>query len=400
MLLLVGGIGAIAAVIMATLSGTPGAQAATKPFKKGSFKALYVMPMSGPLGVIGKVESAGAKAAANYINSQGGINGHKVEVTIIDDVGDGAKATAAALQASSATKYNFIFCGSTQAEGLPCAAAIDKNNALKIPGTQDGSFNRLKRTFGPGLDYPIQGKSMIEYMIKRNIKSFAALAPDNASGRSGVQQLERWANASKGKIKFTRSVFVPLGTADTTPQLQQAMATNPAALTISAFNPVGLAMLRSRTKLGLNIPVYGDVSFATGSLNSLTKEQRSGVFNQVYPVMVNGSKAQRSKEFKAFANAFHAVYGNDTMPLGIQAGYVVWNPLMAARAAAKKAKSIDGAKMAKAMPMLTTKANVPGWIGVSTLYSKTSHLPRGSGKDFGYEAAGTTDTSGYLHPGS
>jgi len=44
----------------------------------GDFKVLYIGPMSGSEAIVGKAESAGAKAAAAVINAQGGILGHHV----------------------------------------------------------------------------------------------------------------------------------------------------------------------------------------------------------------------------------------------------------------------------------------------------------------------------------
>ena len=66
-----------------------------------------------PVGGVGKVEIAGMKAAANIINRQGGILGSKVEITTKDDAGDGAKATAAALQeiaAPTTTSSSAVVC--------------------------------------------------------------------------------------------------------------------------------------------------------------------------------------------------------------------------------------------------------------------------------------------------
>ncbi len=387
----VGLVAALAALLMASLSP---AKAATKP----PFKVLMVNSFSGPLAGVGKTESAGMRAAINVVNRSGGINGSKVELTTKDDGGDGAKATAAALQETSATTYNLVFCGAVLAVALPCAPAIDKTAGLKISGTQDASYNKLSRTFGVGSLYEPIEESVVLYMIKKKVKSFAIIAPDNASGRACSPALAGAARKHKKQITLTKTVLVPPTVADATPQVQSAMASNPQAIVHCALG--NLAALRARKKLGLNIPVYTDWLFNTGSLNSLTAEERSGVTVQGWPFMFKGNKATKTKAFSAFAAEFNKEFGPGAVPLAIPAAVTAWNTLMLARAAAKQAKSIDGAKMAKAMPKLTKISKVPGFFGVKTLYTKHSHNPKGDPTSWIFQKAGTTGTDGYVVPGT
>ena len=57
------------------------------------------MPKSGAFAVAGDEELDGFEAAVNVINAQGGILGHKVQLTVLDDPQDvGATAVAQAQQ--------------------------------------------------------------------------------------------------------------------------------------------------------------------------------------------------------------------------------------------------------------------------------------------------------------
>ena len=70
-----------------------------------------------------------------------------------------------------------------------------------------------------------------------------------------------------------------------------------------------------------------------------------------------------------------------------------------ARAAARLAKSTDGAKLIKVMPKLRRASQVPGFLtGPTTLYDKKNHNPRGNPKDWIYVRAGTTGPDGYVTP--
>ena len=125
-----GVVACLVAMAMAALSGS--ATAAPK-----TFNVLATLPVSGPLSVIGKTESASLRGAADLINKQGGILKQKVVVDILDDSGDGAKATAAAIQALGQKKYQLIICGATGDTAVPCSKAIAKNPALQIPSASE-----------------------------------------------------------------------------------------------------------------------------------------------------------------------------------------------------------------------------------------------------------------------
>ena len=279
---------AIAAVALAAMAVSTNAAAAP-------FKILFVTPLSGPLSVIGKTEVAGMKAGANIVNSQGGILKQKVELTIRDDAGDGAKATSIALQETAATKYNVISCGSQLAQGLPCAQALRNFKTLQLPPLQDPEFNKLPNIYGVGTLYDPPHEGLLQHLVKKKVKSIAVLAGDSQSGRTGLDTFVRLAKKYRKKIKITKSIYVPVATTDATPYLQQANADNPQALVIVAFTPANSPMLRARKKLGIAKTVYTDWLFTSGNYNALTAEERAGVITQIWGYMVKGHKMTKRK---------------------------------------------------------------------------------------------------------
>ena len=383
-------IGAAAAVVALVFAVS--VQAARAPFK-----VLQIIPNSGVLAGVGKTEGAGMRAAANVVNRSGGILGSQVELTVRDSAGDGAKATATALQEIGSNNYNLVSCGALLAEGLPCAAAIDKTEPLKIPAIQDESFNRLSRTFGVGSLYEPVEEGVVRQMIRKRVRSFVHLTGDNASGRTSAAAMEKAARKHRRKIRLLRVIFVPVTQTDATPQIQQAIAENPRALSISAFTAANLPMLRARKKLGLDIPVYTDWLFTTGALNAVTAEERAGVTTQMWPWAIKGHRATRARGFRQFATEFNKEIAGP-VPLAIPAPVTAWNIIMLARAAARTAKSTNPDRMVRAMSRLTTSRRVPGFFGVSKLYDRRHRNPQASPNDWIFVRAGTTGTDGYITP--
>ncbi len=387
------GVVALLMVVMATISASS-VNAANSPFK-----ILFVTSLSGPLGFVGKTEANGYQAGVDVVNSQGGILGSKVELKVVDDAGTGAKAVAAALQETSSTDYHLITCGSFGDDGLACAPAIKSKPALQIPAIAEGSINNPKkypRTFNSGGLFDNAELGMAQRMKKNKVKKVAIVVGDNATGRTASGILSK--AIKKTRLKVAKVVFVPLGATDATPQLQQAQASGADAIATTGFTPSNIAIMKARAKLGWTAALYCDWYCSSANLGVLTDAERKGVVSQVWPFMVKGSKGQQSKEFKAMDSSFFKLQGS-TMPLAITAAQVTYNIPILARAAAKKAKSTAGPKMAKALERIRLGKDAKGFVGPKLLFTPKNHAFGTQPSDFIYIKAGVM-TGGYITPGS
>ena len=196
---------------------------------------------------------------------------------------------------------------------------------------------------------------------------------------------------------MTGTTFVPVTAKDATPQLQKAQASNPDAIAITGFTPANGPILAARAKLGWDVPVYGDVYFSAVNLALIAKpEMMKGITLQAYPWMVKGNPATETPEFEAFWSNVLALEPkpmlSDIAPL------VSFNTLILARAAAEKAKSVEGPKMAEAMKGVSDGSQVKGFIGPKSLYSPTSHVYATTPEEFTFVPAGPT-VDGILVPG-
>jgi len=389
---------AVAAVLLAS-TASAAHRAAGRQHAATSFNVLLVVPKSGPLGFVGLMEARGMAAAQQIINRQGGILGHKVQLTFLDGQGSGTVTVAAVQQAlASGTKYNLISCGAFGSDAIPCAPVLAKVDSLQIPLAAESALNDPSKYpnvfitsggFQPGAD------GVVAKMKSKGIKRFAILSGDDTTGHQGATALQ--ASASKYGLTVTATVFVPDTAADATAQLQQAQASNPQAFAMSGFTPAIPATIKARSKLGLtSIPVYADWlvgSFNFGSFS--TVDDRKNVFFQESPYFVQGTPQNKSATFQAFMKQYYAY---DSAPaLMLDAPYVAWDALMMARGAAIKAKSIDGNAMAKALAKVSNSSQIPGFIGGKGLYGGKSRFQNWKPSDFIFVNAGV-QVKGILVP--
>jgi branched-chain amino acid transport system substrate-binding protein len=375
------------------------AMASTVSAAKAPFRFLFVTSTSGPLGFVGKTEAAGYRAGINVVNARGGINGATAELKTVDDAGSGAKAVAAVQQETASTSFNVVTCGSFGDDGLPCAAAIAKQKYLQIPAIAESQLNNRKKypnTFNAGGLFEPAELGMVREMKRKKLKKIVIVVGDNATGRTASGILAR--AAKKEKVTVTKTVFVPLGATDATPQVQQAQATGAQAMAITGFTPSNIPALKAKAKLGWNVPVYCDWYCANGNFASMTSAERKNIVTQVWPFMINGHKSTKTGAFSTMIAQWKKEQGSDPMFLAITAPLVTYNIPLHVQAAAKVAKSITLAKLKKALEQQVTAAKqVRGFIGPKLLYKGSYHAYRTQPGDFIYTRAGVLK-DGFITP--
>lgn len=65
--------------------------------------------LSGPLALYGETIRDRVKACVEDVNANGGINGHKIKLTVLNNPADAARATTNAAQLSTSSKVNAMF---------------------------------------------------------------------------------------------------------------------------------------------------------------------------------------------------------------------------------------------------------------------------------------------------
>ncbi|MBV9603584.1 MAG: ABC transporter substrate-binding protein, partial [Solirubrobacterales bacterium] len=153
------------------------------------FRVLWICPASGPLAAAGNAELTGMEAAVTYVNSHGGVLGHKVELKTVDDGGAGTRAVSAAEQAlASGTQYNLLYNGCFTQDGVPAAATFAKTPAVQFAPLPDQLVKSGKYPYaflsGSLLSAPELG--IATELKNKGLTKFAILTGDDPSGQTGA----------------------------------------------------------------------------------------------------------------------------------------------------------------------------------------------------------------------
>jgi branched-chain amino acid transport system substrate-binding protein len=386
-----------AATQSSTASGTATGAASGTPFK-----VLGFYPLSGPFALPGAEELAGLKAAANVINSEGGILGHKVVLKIDNDQGVGTTAASLAQQEiASGTQYNFVVPGINGAESIPLVAEFARTPVLQIsPGneTQLNAPSKYPNFFMSLNDFGANEQGVVNELKAKGITKAGFISGDDPDGQNAAQAFATAAKAAG--IAVTSSVLVPDTAVDAKPQLQQVLSSSPQAVVIGAFSNAEPVILGARVALANATPFYLD-SFAGAfplEVPLKTAAAMKGITVEQFPYLVKGNSAQKTSWFKTFLAAYSALIPHPQ--LNLISGVVSYNALMLARAAAEKAGSVDGAAMIRAMNEISSSSQVPDFVGGTStgIFTPSNHSLQVNPSNYGFYPAGPT-LAGQFVPG-
>ena len=351
------------------------------------FRVLFIGPLSGPLAVVGNSEVAGFQAAIDAVNADGGILGHPVELTTRDDAGDGTTAISLLEEElASGTEYHLIAAGAGAYDAVALAPALADVPVLQIPMAGEQVLNdpdTYPNLYVPSGGFGPQTLGIMERLEEDGISSVAVMFGENVP--EGAERLEE--AAEEVGIEVSASVGVPATATDAVPQLQQAMDSDPEAIAISGFSPALVPILKARSTLGLDIPVYLDPFAGAANLGpSTTPEDRSGVIIETFPFLVEGDPAQDDEDWQAF-EAGVAEYLPEPL-LSLYAPLIAWDAVMMARASAESAGTISGQEVADALGQISDAEDIPGFVGGEGLYTPDDHMWQLEPADYGFYPAG------------
>lgn len=140
----------------------------------------------------------GVRLAIDQVNQQGGVNGRQIELKVLDDDNQAAKAEANARQLINNDKVFLVF-GSI--EGGPSTAVMKATTELKVPffGPMAGSPG-LRAPHQP-LVFPVRAehkeefRSLMTYARSLGMQRMAFLRSDSDTGRQHLENVQRIAQS-------------------------------------------------------------------------------------------------------------------------------------------------------------------------------------------------------------
>ena len=249
--------------------------AANEPYLIGA-----VVCESGPASTLGRPEGDSIRLAVEEINRSGGVNGHPLQATIIDDETSPANAVNAvrrlldqhvvAILGSSITQASLAMVPLAQQARIPMisyassATVIDPVSEhqwiFKIPPTDTSVAQMMQR-----------------FMKAQGTKRFGAVYRNDDYGKTGIAHFQE-AGRSDG-FEIVDSEAIDATATDATTQLTKIRAANPHGILVWSTLPSVYVVTKGYRQLSMgNYPLY----FSDGAADQRFLDQAGQALNGAY----------------------------------------------------------------------------------------------------------------------
>ncbi len=347
-----------ALIVLAAAGATLVTAQAKDPVKIGLAAAV-----SGGSAASGEAIKRGLLIAMDEINARGGVlGGRKLELVIRDDEGNPAKGVTIARELVEREKAAVVFGGLHTTVAL---AEVPVWHELKTPymgawaaGTEITRNGRTPNyVFRVSANDDYADRFLTRYAVDVLKKTKPGLLLENTAwGQSNDVGLNKW--LGERKIKPVGSEKFNWGDPDMSPQLLRLKNAGADHIVLVANAPEGAQVVKSRAKIGWEVPMLSHWGISGGRFAELTGELSDGVvFLQTYSFF--GTQNERGQ---AVLRALREKYGlkgpeEVTAPVGIANAY---DGMHLVALAIEQAGSTEGAKIRDALENL--KAEHKGLI--------------------------------------
>jgi branched-chain amino acid transport system substrate-binding protein len=322
---------------------------------KEPIKVALVAATSGGSALSGEAIKRGLTVAIDEINARGGLlGGHKVELVIRDEEGNPSKGVTAARDVIEREKAVAVFGGLHSPVGL---AMLPVFHELKTPyiGTWAAATAITRNGRSPNYMFRVSAnddivdhflaKHVVEKLGKRKPGVILENTPWGASNQEG---LTKWfAQLGAPPVGFEKFNW---NDSDMSPQLVRLRNGGADAIVMVANAPEGAQVVRSRAKIGWEVPTVSHWGISGGRFPELTGElSESVVFVQTYSFF--GKQSEVGERVIAALKAKYGLKGPEDIlaPVGTANAYDAMHLLALA---VEKAGAADGEKIRAALESL------------------------------------------------
>jgi ABC-type branched-subunit amino acid transport system substrate-binding protein len=175
-----------------------------------------VSQYSGPIGVYGNDSAKAWELAAEQVNADGGVDGHKVEIVKVETNGDPAQTLRNARNVVTRQKVKFLSGITTSGENASVGPQLVGMGALNIiTVSKDDSLtgktcspNMFRTTTSAGMDF----KAVPALLSDLPVKKWAIMSLDILTGHTGAEEFAKAAKENGQEVVSTQ--FSPLGTTE------------------------------------------------------------------------------------------------------------------------------------------------------------------------------------------
>lgn len=305
--------------LMLVLTGCGGSGPAAEP-DAGDFYVLALLGTSGLVAPSAAPLLEGAKAAVAVINEAGGIKGEKVTLKVVDTQSDPSRAVSK-LQAEIATRRpDLIYAGSSSAEVVALLPAVTRERIPLVTNTvadEVGDGRSFPYVFSSLAGRKTQAQFFVDLLADKGHRKVGVFAPNNAFGTSNA---EGYVAAFKEAGLEVHSELFEQEDLDMSSPLARLRGRGVEAVVFLSTGPAGGYVIKSRAKIGMDVPFYGDTAVATANVFSLiTPEEAAGVELNTWAVNLDLPEAEQTEGKRKLVAALAAANYTYTTALGTNA---------------------------------------------------------------------------------
>lgn len=296
--------GAIAAMLVATACGGPGGegQSASKTAQgitSSVIKLGTTLPLTGGAASSGQAFKAGLEASVEEINSAGGINGRKLELTILDDGFEPARSVANILRLTQQDKVFALDMPVGSAE-IPGSYPLVKRIGIPMFGPYLPPDPDMPSVFQVATPHNEQGQILAGWLAEQGIKKIAYIGQDNDFGHAVRDGLKEGAAAAG--IEVVAVGLTETNSTNVSPAVLSTKKANPEAIVLGTDNTQTALVLKQASQLGWHPMFVGDSSAAsTGTQVSVgpAGEAANGLWGAAVAALPNGVGNDAVKKYRA-----------------------------------------------------------------------------------------------------
>jgi branched-chain amino acid transport system substrate-binding protein len=297
---------ALGGIVVAPMAGN----AANEPYLIGA-----VVCESGPASTLGRPEGDSIRLAVDEINKAGGINGHPLQATIIDDETSPANAVngvrrlldahVLVILGSSITQASLAMVPLAQQAHIPMISFASSASVIEPVSEHQWIFKM------PPTDTSV-ARMMQGFMKGKGISRVGAIYRNDDYGKIGIAHFSD-AGKSQG-FEVVASEAIDATATDATTQLTKVRAANPQAIVVWSTLPSVYVVAKGYKQLNLGMPMY----FSDGAADLRFLEQAGSALNGAYiattRLSVGNQLPNRDPQKKIilhYVDTFEAAYPKD-----------------------------------------------------------------------------------------
>lgn len=240
----------------------------------GSYQWGINAELSGVVSYYGLGIQQGVKAYVDQVNAAGGINGHQIKLTALDNAADASRSAANMTQLATASKVNAVFGNALSAD---CSAETPVAERYKVTLACLSVAQKSPYVYSLGADNPRASDAMLQAAKQVTGKSNprAALAYINTLTTEALAK-DIQAGASAAGVQIVTAQEMDIAATDVSTQVAKIVASKPDVVLISDTGPGFLSVLKGVRAAGVNAPfVWVD---GTGNLPSLATSTDKNIY--------------------------------------------------------------------------------------------------------------------------